>query len=72
MVSSSRLLTNAAKDVVEDIGKPYDGYDADLVGTFTRVLQILRDEPSENGQRRAIETLLRGVASKLNAEVVES
>ena len=66
MVNAARILTNAARDVVQDIDKRYDGYDAELVKTFTRVLQILRDEP-ERAQRRAIETLLRGLASEVSA-----
>ena len=67
MVNAARILTNAARDVVQDIEKRYEGYDAELVRTFTRVLQILRDEPSERAQRRAIETLLHGLASEVNA-----
>ena len=67
MVNAARILTNAARDVVPDIEKPYEGYDAELVRTFTRVLQILRDEPGERAQRRAIETLLHGLASEVNA-----
>ena len=67
MVNAARILTNAARDVVPDIEKRYEGYDAELVRTFTRVLQILRDEPGERAQRRAIETLLHGLASEVNA-----
>ena len=67
MVNAARILTNAARDVVPDIEKRYEGYDAELVRTFTRVLQILRDEPSERAQRRAIGTLLHGLASEVNA-----
>ena len=66
MVNAARILTSAARDVVPDIEKRYEGYDAELVSTFTRVLQILRDEP-ERAQRRAIETLLHGLASEVNA-----
>ena len=67
MVNAARILTNAARDVAPDIEKRYEGYDAELVRTFTRVLQILRDEPGERAQRRAIETLLHGLASEVNA-----
>ena len=67
MVNAARILTSAARDVAPDIEKRYDGYDAELVRTFTRVLQILRDEPGERAQRRAIETLLHGLASEVNA-----
>ena len=67
MVNAARILTTAARGVVQDIDERYDGYDAELVRTFTRVLQILRDEPGQGAQRRAIETLLHGLASEVSA-----
>ena len=67
MVNAARILTSAARDVVPDIEKRYEGYDAELVSTFTRVLQILRDEPVPAAQRRAISTLLHGLAAEVNA-----
>ena len=72
MVNAAKLLTNAARDVVQDIDKPYDAYDTDLVKTFTRVLQIIRDEPGQGAQRRAVETLLHGLASEVNARTEEA
>ena len=72
MVNAARLLTSAAREVVQRISKPYDDYDAELVATFTRVLQIFREEPTESAQRRAIETLLKGLASKMHARTEES
>ena len=72
MVNSARILTNAARDVVQDIDKPYNAYDTDLVNTFTRVLQIIRDESNERAQRRAVETLLHGLASEVNARTEEA
>ena len=68
MVNAARILTSAARDVVQNMDRRYEGYDAELVKTFTRVLQILRDEPSERAQRRAIENLLRGLASEVGAK----
>ena len=67
MVNAARILSNAARNVVHDIDQPYNGYDAELVQTFIRILQIVRDEPSERAQRRAVETLLHGLASEVNA-----
>ena len=72
VVSSARMLTNAARQVVQDIDNLYDGYDADLVSQFTSVLQLLRDEPPEAAQRRAVETSLRGFASRVNANLEEA
>ena len=72
MVNAARILTDAARNVVQDIDKPYDGYDAQLVRTFTQVLQILRNEPGELAQRRAIETLLHGLASEVNARTEDT
>ena len=71
MVSAARLLTNAARQVVQEIDTLYEGYDAELVTQFTRMLQILRDEPAETAQRRAVENLLRGFASYVNAKLEE-
>ena len=67
MVNAARILTNAARDVVQSIDKRYDGYDAELVRTLSRVLQVLRDEPGQSVQRHAIENLLRGLASEVNS-----
>ena len=72
MVNSARILTSAARDVVQDIDKRYEDYDAELVRTFTSILQALRDEPSSSSQRRAIETLLHGLASEVNARLEET
>ena len=72
MVNAARILTTAARDVVQDMDRPYEGYDAELVRTFTRVLQILRDEPGERAQRRAIETLLHGLASEVSARIEDT
>ena len=67
MVNAAKILTTAARDVVQEVDRRYEGYDAELVKTFTRVLQILRDEPGTQAQRRAIENLLRGLASEVGA-----
>ena len=72
MVSAARLLTTAAQEVVQDISKPYDNYDAELVAAFRRVLQIIREETNETNGRRAVETLIRSLASNMEAEVEES
>ena len=72
MVSAARLLTTAAQDVVQDISKLHDNYDAELVAAFRRVLQIIREEPNETNRRRAVETLIRSLASNMEAEVEES
>ena len=72
MVNAARILTDAARNVVQDIDKPYDGYDAQLVRTFTQVIQILRNEAGELAQRRPIETLLHGLASEVNARTEET
>ena len=72
MVNAARILIEAARDAVEDISQPYDGYDADLVTTFTSVLQILREEPGDRAQRREIEALLSRFAAQVNTRVEES
>ena len=72
VVSAARLLINAARQVVQEIDTPYEGYDADLVSQFTSVLQLLRGEPTEAAQRRRVENLLRGFASRVNANLEEA
>ena len=72
MVNAARILTEAARTVIQEIDRPYDGYDAELVRAFTRVLQLLRDEPNERAQRRDVETLLRGLASEVNARTEDA
>ena len=72
MVNAARILTSAAREAVQDIDKLYDGYDVELVRTFTSVLQILRDEPGPQAQRRGIETLLQGLASEVNARLEDT
>ena len=67
MVSASRLLTTAAREVVQDIAAPYDDYHAELVRTFGKVLQILQEEPNERSQRRAIETLLTSLSRDIGS-----
>ena len=67
-----RLLITAAQEVVQDISKPYDNYDAELVAAFRRVLQIIREESTETNQRRAAETLIRSLSSNMEAEIEES
>ena len=69
MVYAAKILAEAARDAVQDVDKRCDGYDIELVKSFTRVLQLLRDEQSERAQRHAIETLIQGLASEVNARL---
>ena len=64
MVNTVKLLSDAARDSVQDISEPYDNYHAELVYTFTRVIQILQSEPGNRVQRRAIEDVVKGFAGK--------
>ena len=72
MVSENRLLRNAALEVVQDISQPCEDYHTRLVVTFTRALQILRDESSPHRQRQGIETLVNGLAAEVNERLGES
>ena len=72
MVIARRLLANAAREVVQEMDTPYEGYDAELVRQFTEILRILQDEPNKNAQGRAVETSLRGFASQVNAKLEET
>ena len=53
------LLTEATRDSVENIDERYDGYHSDLILAFSRIIQILREEPSSRAQNRAIEVEIR-------------
>lgn len=72
MVNAARILTDAARDVVKSIDKRYDEYDIELVRALARALQIIRDEAGSSAQRRAIEDLVRSLASKVNSRTESS
>ena len=69
MVYAAKILGEAARDAVQDIDYRCEGYDVELVKSFTRVLQLLRDEQGDRAQRHAIETLIQGLASEVNARL---
>ena len=69
MVYAAKILGEAAREAVQDIDNRCEGYDVELVKSFTRVLQLLRDEQGDRAQRHAIETLIQGLASEVNARL---
>ena len=71
VVGSVRPIHDAAREAVEDIGEPYDGYHEDLINALTKALQLLHSEPSERAQRRATEDLIKGFAAEVSAKVGE-
>lgn len=56
---NATLLAEAARESVQNIDEKYDGYHSDLILAFSRVIQILREEPSARAQNRAIEAEIR-------------
>ena len=71
MVSSVRPILVAAREAVLEIGEPYDGYHAGLIGALTKALQVLDSEPSERAQRRATEDLIRSFAAEVSTRLGE-
>ncbi len=71
MANTVRLISDAARDAVQDISEPYDNYHAELVSKFTRVLQILHFAPNDRAQRRAIEELVKGFAGEISIKLEE-
>lgn len=71
MANTIKLLSDAARDSVQDTSEPYETYHADLIFTFSRVIQILQSEPSKRAQRRAIEELVKSFAGEINTKLKE-
>ena len=71
MIDSVRLLSKAALDAVQDIPEPYQGYHAELVDTFAKVLWILHTEPNHRAELRAIESLIESFAAEVSSKLGE-
>lgn len=71
MANTIKLLSDAARESVQDIREPYETYHADLIFTFSRVIQILQSEPSNRAQVRAIEELVKSFAGEINTRLKE-
>ena len=71
MLISARPVLEAARDAVQEVVEPYDGYQADLVDILTKTLQVLRDEPSDRAQRRSAEQLIKQFASEVSEKLGE-
>ncbi len=71
MANTVKLLSDAARESVQDISEPYETYHADLIFTFSRVIQILQSQPSNRAQRRAIEELVKSFAGEINTRLKE-
>ena len=72
MVNELRLLIDATRAEVSNINEPYEEYRTDLVNTFSRVLQILREESTTNAQRREITELLKQFVVQMNKKMEAS
>ena len=71
MANALKLLSAAAREAVEDITEPYEDYRADLVHTFTDVLQVQQTEPNERSARQAVETLIINFADQVSKKLKE-
>lgn len=71
MANTVKLLSDAARDSVQDISEPYETYHADLIFTFSKIIQILQSEPGIRAQRRAIEELIKSFAGEIDTRLME-
>ena len=71
MANALKLLSVAAREAVEDITEPYEDYHADLVRTFTDVLQVQQTEPNERSERQAVESLIIDFADQVSKKLKE-
>ena len=69
MRNATRLISKAAAETVRDVAEPYDGYHAQLVLKLADVIRVLHIEPSTQGQRRAIRTLVTGFAGEVDTRI---
>lgn len=72
MSNTVKLLTEAARESMQDIGEPFDNYHADLIYQFIGVIRIIKSVPGETAQRRAIEDLVSGFSAEISARLEES
>ena len=72
MSNTVKLLTEAAREAMQDISEPYDDYHADLIYQFIGVIRVIKSVPGETAQRRAIEELVSGFSSEISAKLKES
>ena len=71
MVSSGMPVSDAAREAVQDIGEPHPEYRVELVQVFSQALQIIRSEPTEIGQKRATESLVKILAAQTSERLGE-
>ena len=72
MSNTVKLLTEAAREAMQDLSEPYDDYHADLIYQFIGVIRIIKSVPGETAQRRAIEELVSGFSAEISAKLKES
>lgn len=72
MSNTVKLLTEAARESLQDISEPYDDYHADLTYQFIGAIRIIKSVPGESAKRRAIEELVSGFSAEISAKLKES
>ena len=72
MPEATKLVSNAAREAVQDIAERYDGYHAHLVGRFVEVLRIQHSVPGDRARRRAINELVTSFANEVSARLEDA
>ncbi len=71
MSDAAKLVSKAARAVVQDIDERYDEYHAHLVHRFVEALRIQHSEAGDKAQRRAIETLVKSFGREVSTRLEE-
>lgn len=72
MPDTTKLISIAAREAVQDTVERYDGYRADLVIRFLEALRIQHSEPGDRARRRAVGDLVKSFAGEVSARLEDA
>lgn len=65
MAEATKLVSQAANKAVQNIPELYEGYHAELVRRFVKVMRLQHDEMSERTRRIEIDKLVKNFANEV-------
>ena len=68
MTEATRLVSQAAGEAVQNIPELYEGYHAELVRRFVKVLRLQHDEIGERTRRTEIDKLVKNFANEVRTQ----
>ena len=71
MADTGKLVADAAGKTVQNLSERYEGYQAQLVRKFVDVIRILRSEPGNQSQKKALKELVTGFAAEVETTTGE-